>query len=80
MNKVVLVDSRLFMAVVGPSGSGKTELIFRMLTGATFQPRFKTIFYFYQEYQEAYEKHRAKLNINFVPVVDFDQGLSPNIS
>ena len=51
MNKIILTYDRLFMSVVGPSGSGKTELIFRMLQGHTFYPRFQKTFYFYKELQ-----------------------------
>ncbi len=72
MNKVVIVDTRLFMAVVGPSGIGKTELIFQMVDGKTFQPRFEKVYYFYREYQDSYDLYRNRLNIEFVPVVDFD--------
>ena len=48
MNKVVLTHDRLFMSVVGPSGCGQTELIFNMLKGHTFYPRFQKIYYFLQ--------------------------------
>ena len=51
MNKVILTHDRIFMSVVGPSGSGKTELIFKMLKGSTFYPKFEKIFYFYKEHQ-----------------------------
>ena len=40
MNKVILTHDRIFMSIVGPSGSGKTELMFQMLQGKTFYPRF----------------------------------------
>ena len=63
MNKVVIVDTRLFMAVVGPSGIGKTELIFQMVDGKTFQPRFEKVYYFYREYQASYDVYRNRLNI-----------------
>ena len=44
MNKVILTHDRIFMSVVGPSGSGKTELIFKMLKGSTFYPKFEKMF------------------------------------
>ena len=44
MNKVILTHDRIFMSVVGPSGSGKTELIFKMLKGSTFYPKFEKFF------------------------------------
>ena len=72
MNKVVLTDERVFMAVVGPSGSGKTRLIYKMLTGPTFYPRFNKIYYFYQEYQTIYDDMQRYLNIEFIPCIDFD--------
>ena len=44
MNKTVSTQDRVFMAVVGPSGCGKKELIFKMLIGRTFYPKFNHIF------------------------------------
>ena len=46
MNKVILTHDSVFMSIVGPSGCGKTELLFRMLKGSTFYPRFEKIYYF----------------------------------
>ena len=43
MKKVILTQDRLFMSIVGPSGCGKTQLLFRMLKGLTFYPRFEKI-------------------------------------
>ena len=48
MNKILLTHDRVFMSIVGPSGCGKTELLFRMLKGSTFYPRFEKIYYFYR--------------------------------
>ena len=45
---VVLTQDRVFMSIVGPSGCGKTELLFRMLKGSTFYPRFEKISKFYK--------------------------------
>jgi len=72
MNKVIFTEDRLFMTVVGPSGSGKTQLIYQMLVGNTFYPKFTKIYFFYQEYHKLYTKMQAELNIEFVPCVDFD--------
>lgn len=72
MNKVIFTQERIFMAVVGPSGSGKTQLIYKMLVDNTFYPKFKTIYYFYMEWQQIYDKMQSELNIKFVPCVNFD--------
>lgn len=45
MNKIIFTNDRVFMVIVGPSGSGKTKLIFSMLEGETFHPRFENIFF-----------------------------------
>ena len=72
MNKVIFTESRLFMTVVGPSNSGKTHLIYRMLVGNSFYPKFDKIYFFYKEYQKLYRQMQSELNIEFVPCVDFD--------
>ena len=51
MNKIISTQGRVFMAVVGPSGCGKTELIFKMLIGNTFYPKFNNIIFLYREMQ-----------------------------
>ena len=48
MNKIISTQDRVFMAVVGPSGCGKTELIFKMLIGNIFYPKFNNIIFFIQ--------------------------------
>ena len=40
MNKNFDMSTRLFLAVVGPSQSGKSKLIFKLLKGRTFHPKF----------------------------------------
>lgn len=72
MNKVILTDERVFMAVVGPSGSGKTRLVHKMLAGNTFQPKLPKVYYFYRHYQEIYNKMKRDVNIEFLPCIDFD--------
>ena len=74
MNKIVDTSARVFMAVVGPSGSGKTELIFKLLKGKTFYPRFKRAICFYTESQPMYsEKGKShNINIEFVKFNGFD--------
>ena len=73
MNKVILTHDRLFMAVVGPSGCGKTELIFNMLKGHTFYPRFQKIYYFYKEFQLAFSKASREIpGISFIKYNGFE--------
>ncbi len=72
MNKIIFTEDRLFMDVVGPSGCGKTDLIYNMLVGDTFYPKFEKIYYFYQQIQPIYTKMQTLLNIEFVPCIDFD--------
>ena len=47
------------MPIVGPSGSGKTELMFHMLQGNSFYPRFEKIYYFYKEFQPLFREMRG---------------------
>ena len=55
------------MSVVGPSGSGKTELMFHMLQGNSFYPRFQKIYYFYKEFQPLFrEKQGSLARIEFI--------------
>ena len=60
------------MSVVGPGGSGKTRLIFSMLAAETFHPAFAKTYYFYKEYQPLFTEMAQKLNIEFVPCLDFE--------
>ena len=53
------------MAVVGPSGFGKTELVFKMLIGSTFYPKFNNIIYLYGEMQQIYIKMEKLLGVTF---------------
>ena len=72
MNKIIFTTDRLFMSVVGPSGSGKTQLIFSMLATKTFYPRFQKIYFFYREIQPVFKEVERKLNIEFIPCLDFN--------
>ena len=56
MNKVIDTSTRLFLATVGPSGSGTTELIFKLLKGKIFYPKFQRGIYFYKEIQPIYSE------------------------
>ena len=73
MNKVILTNDRIFMAVVGPSGSGKTELIFNMLQGRSFYPAFLKIFYFDKEFQDTFTAIQQKIqHIEFIKYSGLD--------
>ena len=73
MKKVILTHDRVFMSIVGPSGCGKTELLFRMLKGSTFYPRFEKINYFYKEFQPLFEDmQRVIPGIEFLKYSGFD--------
>ena len=73
MNKVIPIDNHVFMSLVGPSGSGKTTLLYKLLTLPVFQPTYQSVIFFYQHYQEAYEKlKRDVAEIEFIQGLDFD--------
>ena len=73
MNKVIPTDNHVFMSLVGPSGSGKTTLLYKLLTLPVFQPRYQSVSFFYQHYQEAYEKLKRDVSeIEFIQGLDFD--------
>ena len=65
MNEIVSTQDRVFLAVVGPSGCGKTELLFKMLSGNTFYPKFNNIIFLYREMQQIYIKMEQKLGVIF---------------
>ena len=74
MNKVILTNDRIFMAVVGPSGSGKTYLIFNMLQGRSFYPAFPKIYYFYKEFQDTFTAMQRKIpHIEFIKYSGLDR-------
>ena len=61
------------MAVVAPSGCDKTELIFKMLSGNTFFPKFSNIIFLYREMQQIYIKmeKRLMLRLKNTPILNF---------
>ena len=63
MNKIISTLDWVFMAVVGPSGCGKTELIFKMLCGNTFYPKFINLIFLYRE--QIYIKMEKTLSVTF---------------
>ena len=73
MNKIIFTNDRLFMALVGPGGSGKTRLIYSMLAShTTFYPPIEKTFHFYKQYQPLFQEMSEKLNIEFIPCLDFE--------
>jgi len=73
MNKIISTKERVFMSIVGPSGSGKSRLIFELIKQNVFQPAYKKIIYFYQNYQPLFREMSEKIpNIEFIPCIDFD--------
>ena len=73
MNKVILTNDRIFMAVVGPSGSGKTDLIFNMLQGRSFYRAFPKIYYFYKDFQDTFTAMQQKIpHIKFIKYSEWD--------
>ena len=60
------------MAVCGPSCCGKTELIFQLLLRNTFCPKFKSIYYFYQDEQPKFSSIERNLNVSFTKFSGFD--------
>ena len=74
MNKVIDTSTRLFWAIVGPSGSGKTELIFKLLKGKTFYPKFQRAIYFYKEIQPIYSEksNTHSIDLTFIKFSGFD--------
>ena len=73
MNKVILTNDRIFMAVVGPSDSGKTDLIFSMLQSSSFYPKFPKIYYFYKEFQDTFTAMQRKIQqIEFIKYSGLD--------
>ena len=74
MNKVIDTSTRLFLAIVGPSGSGKTELIFKLLKGKTFHPKFQRAIYFYKEIQPIYSEKSIthSIDLTFIKFNGFD--------
>ena len=72
MNKIIPTSDRIFMAVVGPSGCGKTNLIFRILTGNTFYPKFKNVIFLYHEMQPIYSQVDQHSNIVFTKFTNLE--------
>ena len=55
------------MSIVRPGGCGKSELVFHMLQGNSFYPRFEKSYYFYKEFQQLFrEKQGSIAGIEFI--------------
>ena len=79
MIKVILTHERIFMSIVGPSGSGNTELMFHMLRGNIFYPRFEKIYYFYKEFQTLFREMQgsiARIEFNKYSGLEITKNLS----
>ena len=73
MNKIIFTNDRSFLALVGPGSSGKTRLIHSMLASpTTFYPPIEKTFYFYKEYQPLFQEMSERLNVEFIPCLDFE--------
>ena len=61
------------MALLGPGGSGKTRLVHSMLASPTpFYPTIEKTFYFYKEHQPLFKEMSERLNLEFIPCLDFE--------
>ena len=65
MNKIIPTSDRIFMAVVGSSGCGKRNLIFRIIEGNTFYPKFDNVIFLYHEIRPIYSQVDQHSNIVF---------------
>ena len=73
MNKLISTKNRVFISLVGPSETGKSQLIYKWLKIGTFQPKFDTIYFFYQHSQPLYDVMPKEIeNLEFVQGVNFD--------
>ena len=61
------------MTLVGPGCSGKTRLFYSILASpTTFYTPIEKTFYFHQEYQPLFQEMFERLNIEFIPCLDFE--------
>ena len=60
------------MAVVGPSGCGKPELIFKMLSGNTFEPKLNKVRFLYREMEQIYIKMEKTLGVTYKKDVNLE--------
>ena len=73
MNKFISTKNRVFVSLVGPSETGKKQFIYNWLKIGTFQPKFDTIYFFYQLSQPLYDVMQKEIeNLEFVRGVDFE--------
>lgn len=76
MNKIISTNPHCFVCVVGASGCGKSRLIYDLLTKSPsiFYPAFDYFVYFYQHWQDLYNRLQDDLGnqITFVNEVDFN--------
>ena len=73
MNKLVSAKNRVFVSLVGPSETGKSQLIYNWLKLGIFQPKFDTIYFFYQHSQPVYNVMQKEIeNLEFFQGVNFE--------
>ena len=69
----ISTKNRVFISLVGPSETGKLQLIYNWLKIVTFQPKFDTIYFFYQHSQLVYYVMPKEIeNLEFVRRVNFE--------
>ena len=73
MNKFFSTKTRVFISLVGPSKTRKLQLIYNWIKIGTIQPKFDTIYIFYQHSQPLYDVLQKETdNLEFVPGVNFE--------
>ena len=73
MNKIIFTNDRPFMSLKAPGGSSKTRFTFAMLASTTtIILSFKKTYHFYKENQPLFKEMAGKLNIEFIPSLDFE--------
>ena len=74
MIKMIDTSTRFFMTIVGPSGSGKTKLIFELVMGSLFYPKFETALYLYKKIQPVFSENKfcRGVNLKFTKLNGFE--------
>ena len=73
MDNLISTKNPVCISLVGPSETGKLQLIYNWLKIGTFQPKFDTIYSFYQHSQPLYDVKRNEIeNLEFVQGVNFE--------
>ena len=73
MERLIFTKNRVFTSLFGPSETGKLQLLYNWLKRGTFQPKFDTVYFFYQHSQTFYAaKQKEFENLEFVRGVNFE--------